>query len=148
MNEATPVHSEHSTDVPLKVYIERIFEEKQKALELAFSSQQKALDLATRNLELRLEKLNELRQEVSADRSEFVKVGVYDQAYKTLIEKVDVIAQKQLIDENKYVTAEKYKTEIEPLKDLRGKITSIIAGSIAIAAVVGYAISAVFGGGR
>jgi len=67
------------TDVPLKEYIERIFQERQAALEKAFAAQETALQLATRNLELRLEKLNELRQEVTQDRGEYVKREVYDQ---------------------------------------------------------------------
>ena len=147
MNEETPVRCQHSPDVPLREYIERIFEEKQKALEIAFISQQKALDLATRNLELRLEKLNELRAEVSADRSEFVKFATYDAQHRSLEDKIDSLIETQIRNENKYVTVEKYKTEVTPLQDLRGKIVAVIAGSVALAAVIGYAFSMIFGRG-
>jgi len=64
--------------VSLREYIERIFDEKQKALELAFKAQQDALGLASRTLEVRLEKLNELRREVTEDRAKFVPRETYD----------------------------------------------------------------------
>lgn len=46
--------------------------ERDRALQAAFVAQQSALNLATRNLELRLEKLNELRQEVTQDRANYI----------------------------------------------------------------------------
>jgi DNA repair exonuclease SbcCD ATPase subunit len=64
--------------VSLRDYIDRIFEEKQKAVELGFKSQQDALSLASRTLEQRLEKLNELRQEVTSDRGRYVTREKYD----------------------------------------------------------------------
>jgi hypothetical protein len=64
--------------VSLREYIERIFDERQKALDLAFRSQQEALALASRTLELRLEKLNELRQEVTQDRGNYVTKDKFD----------------------------------------------------------------------
>jgi hypothetical protein len=51
--------------------IETILAERDKALTAAFTAQQGALNLATKNLELRLEKLNELRQEVTTDRANY-----------------------------------------------------------------------------
>jgi len=64
--------------VTLKEYIERVFDEKEKALQLAFRAQQEALALASRTLELRLEKLNELRQEVTSDRGNYVTKDQYE----------------------------------------------------------------------
>jgi hypothetical protein len=64
--------------VSLKEYIERVFDEKEKALQLAFRAQQEALALASRTLELRLEKLNELRQEVTSDRGNYVTKDQYE----------------------------------------------------------------------
>ena len=64
--------------VSLRDYIERIFEERQKQLEVAFRGQQDALTLARGTLELRLEKLNELRQEVTSDRGNYVTKDKYD----------------------------------------------------------------------
>ena len=54
--------------VPLREYIERIFDEREKALQLAFRAQQEALALATTSLNRELEHLNNLRQEYSGDR--------------------------------------------------------------------------------
>ena len=69
---------ERDGHVTLREYIERVFDEKQKALELAFKAQQDALALASRTLELRLEKLNELRQEVTQDRGNYITRAQYE----------------------------------------------------------------------
>ena len=78
MNERSPVHDNNGATVTLREYIEAIMSERDRALTAAFTAQQSALNLATRNLELRLEKLNELRQEVTQDRGEYVKREVYE----------------------------------------------------------------------
>ena len=78
MNEKSPVHADNGNTVTLREYIEAIMSERDRALTAAFTAQQSALNLATRNLELRLEKLNELRQEVTQDRGEYVKREVYE----------------------------------------------------------------------
>jgi len=72
LNEHSPVHENNGNTVTLREYIEAIMSERDRALTAAFNSQQAALNLATRNLELRLEKLNELRQEVTQDRSSYM----------------------------------------------------------------------------
>jgi hypothetical protein len=64
--------------VSLREYIERILDEKQKALELAFKAQQDALALARHDLENRLETLNKLRQEVTEDRSQLVSTDKFE----------------------------------------------------------------------
>jgi hypothetical protein len=72
MNEHTPVDLQDGNHVTLKEFILAISAEKDRALQAAFKAQQDALNLATRNLELRLEKLNELRQEVTQDRANYI----------------------------------------------------------------------------
>jgi len=72
LNEQSPVHENNGNTVTLREYIEAIMSERDRALTAAFTAQQSALSLATRNLELRLEKLNELRQEVTQDRSSYM----------------------------------------------------------------------------
>jgi hypothetical protein len=67
-----------SDKVSLKEYVERIFSERQNALDLAFKAQQEALGLASRTLELRLEKLNELRQEVTQDRGNYLTKAEFE----------------------------------------------------------------------
>ena len=71
MNPQSPVHDNNGNTVTLREYIEAIMSERDRALTAAFNSQQAALNLATKNLELRLEKLNELRNEVTQDRSNY-----------------------------------------------------------------------------
>jgi hypothetical protein len=71
LNEQSPIHENNGNTVTLREYIEAIIGEKDRALSAAFKAQQDALNLATRNLELRLEKLNELRQEVTQDRANY-----------------------------------------------------------------------------
>ncbi len=77
--------SEH---VSLRDFIERVFDEKEKALQLAFKSQQDALALASRTLEVRLEKLNELRSEVTTDRSNYITRDKYDADRQAFSERV------------------------------------------------------------
>jgi hypothetical protein len=88
VRETEPVRCEHAPDVPLREYIERIFDERQKALDVAFKSQEQALALASRNLELRLEKLNELRQEVTQDRGNFLTRDKYESEHGALGDRV------------------------------------------------------------
>ena len=61
--------------VTLKEYVDRVFDEKEKALNLAFKSQQDALALATRALDRELEHLNDLRQEVTNARGWVIGFG-------------------------------------------------------------------------
>jgi hypothetical protein len=71
-------HGDSGQFVSLRDYIERIFDERQKALDIAFKASEQALALASRSLEQRLERLNELRAEVTEDRAEYVKRDVYE----------------------------------------------------------------------
>lgn len=86
--------------VTVRDYVERIFDEREKALniafgaekvrvELAFKAQQDALALASRILELRLEKLNDLRQEVTTDRGRYLTKEQYASDLKALNQKID-----------------------------------------------------------
>lgn len=88
MNEKSPVHETNGNTVTLREYIEAIIGEKDRALQAAFLAQQNALNLATRNLELRLEKLNELRLEVTTDRSSFMTRERYEDAHDVLENRV------------------------------------------------------------
>ena len=88
MNPRTPVEDGHGGAVSLREYIEAIMAERDKALRAAFLAQQEALNLATRNLELRLEKLNELREEVTKDRSAFMSRERYEDAHDVLENRV------------------------------------------------------------
>ena len=83
LNPESPVHEKNGNTVTLREYIEAIMSERDRALTAAFTAQQVALNLATKNLELRLEKLNELRQEVTQDRANYQtrdKADIADEA--------------------------------------------------------------------
>jgi hypothetical protein len=84
LNEHSPVHENNGNTVTLREYIEAIMSERDRALTAAFNSQQAALTLATKNLELRLEKLNELRAEVTSDRANFLTRDRYDSQHGAL----------------------------------------------------------------
>ena len=115
MNPQTPVHDDNGHFVPLREYVERIFDERAAALSLALANSEKALDRARTHIEnifeehrrahsqkhqddekaleaarqavnLRLEKLNELRSEVIQDRGEYVRRDVFESQIKPLLE--------------------------------------------------------------
>jgi hypothetical protein len=91
LNPNSPVHEPNGNTVTLREYIEAIMSERDRALTAAFNSQQAALNLATRNLELRLEKLNELRAEVTQDRSNFLTRDRYESQHQALEDKVALL---------------------------------------------------------
>ena len=88
MHEESKVHSNDGNTVSLREYIEAMMRERDRALTAAFKAQQDALQLATRNLELRLEKLNELRNEVISDRGTFLTRDRYESQHSALEDKV------------------------------------------------------------
>jgi hypothetical protein len=59
--------------VRLREYIERILEERDRAQQATFRAAIREADANTRELERRLELLNELRAEVTRDRSKFLE---------------------------------------------------------------------------
>lgn len=66
------------TEVSLREYIERIIDERSKAHDQRHYDEAQAIDQARAAVDLRLEKLNELRSEVLQDRGQFVRRDVYD----------------------------------------------------------------------
>jgi len=80
VNESSPVHEKNGNTVPLKEYIERIIEERDKAVQLAY-----------RNMEGRLDRLNALRAEVTEDRAKFLTRDRYDGEHGLLENRVTVL---------------------------------------------------------
>ncbi len=72
------------TRVPLKEYIEKVIDEKEKQVILRYNNAKEALELSKKELDRRLEGLNELRSEVLKDRSQFVKVDTYESEKKAV----------------------------------------------------------------
>jgi len=99
VNEHTTVHADNGNSVTLREYIEAIMSERDRALTAAFTAQQAALNLATKNLELRLEKLNELRQEVTQDRANYQtrdKAEVTEEALNSRLSSLESFRGKAL----------------------------------------------------
>jgi len=61
-----------SEAVTLREHLDQRFDDLEKRLEDRWAAERRALGLAERNIEGRLEKLNELRQQVATDRSEYM----------------------------------------------------------------------------
>ena len=80
MNEDSPVHDRNGGTVPLKEYIERILDERDKAVQVAY-----------RNMEGRLDRLNALRAEVSEDRATFLTKDKYDGEHGLLENRVNAL---------------------------------------------------------
>lgn len=70
--------------VHLREYIERILDEREKAVRLTAA-----------NLEARLDHLNELRSEVLKDRNQFLSKAVYDQMHDALTQRVGRLENSQ-----------------------------------------------------
>jgi hypothetical protein len=76
--------SEESTRVELREYIERLLDEREKALVLT-----------AKNLEHRLDSLNALRQEVLSDRERFLSKAAYVEAHCALQKRFDMVEKMQ-----------------------------------------------------
>jgi len=60
-----------------------------RALELARSADAKALEIASKEIDRRLEGMNELRQQISTERGQYVLRSYYDEAHAQLRDTVD-----------------------------------------------------------
>jgi len=67
-----------SSMVTLKEHIERLLDERCRVIDQRFEEQDRALDLARAEMERRLEGLNQLRQDVTKDRAEYVTRDVFE----------------------------------------------------------------------
>jgi predicted RNase H-like nuclease (RuvC/YqgF family) len=125
--------------VSLREYFEALLAERTKTLEGRFTEYERALVLRERELDRRLEELNNLRREYTSDRGKLVSVEKYEA-------EVPALQREQIEARSRYVTVDRYTAEIEPLQDLRGKVVAIIAGSVALATVLGAVLGRLFGG--
>jgi hypothetical protein len=91
LNEESPVHDRNGGTVSLREFIEAILAEREKALQAAFAAQQIALSRASQNIELRLDKLNELRQEVIEDRGTYLTREKYETEHGVLENKIGAL---------------------------------------------------------
>jgi hypothetical protein len=120
-------------DVPLREYVERIFSERQAALDLAFAAQQEALRVANAAIENRLEKLNELRQEVTQDRGAYLTRTEYEAKHDAL--ELAFQTANAAID-----------TRMKAMEGWRFRASGIFLVLVPLAGVIGAAIVRAFGG--
>jgi len=96
---------ENGQFVSLREYIERILDEREKATEAARKS-----------MELRLDRLNELRAEVQEDRGQYLTRDKYDGEHDALSNRISL------------------------LESWRGKAALVMAGVAVVAGLIGAAI--------
>ena len=70
--------------IRLREFIERILEERERILVLT-----------AKNLEYRLDNLNQLRGEVLKDREQFMRVDIYDKMHTALMDRVWALEKAQ-----------------------------------------------------
>src|SRR6185436_5743896 len=127
-------------DVSLREYVDTNFELRDRALKIQQEASEQALLLATRTLETRLAQLNELRSEVTSDRSNFITRV----EFSALMERVGIIT-------NQYVTREMYDAQsesrtkrIEALEKWQAKLIGIGIILVLLAGVIGAGINRLF----
>ena len=120
-------------NVPLREYVERIFSERQAALDLAFAAQQEALRVANEAIESRLEKLNELRQEVTADRGQYLTRTEYEAKHDAL--EAQLMARMNAVDDR-----------VKSLEGWKFRASGTFLVLVPLAGLIGAAILKAFGG--
>lgn len=127
--------------ISLREYVDKNFELRDRALEIKQQANDQALLLATRTLENRLAQLNELRSEVTQDRSNFITRV----EFTALMDRVSLIT-------NQYITREMYEAQsdsrtkrIEALEKWQAKLIGIGIILVLVAGVVGAGIMKLFG---
>ena len=141
MNESTPVHCADDDDVPLRQYIERILEEREKAVAVAFTA-----------LETRLKNLNDLRQEVTHDRGQFQRADIANQRHDEVTGRIHNISEWMAVHRELPMHAQAEKDvdaiyeRLKPLEVFRSRAVLIAAGLMAISGVIGASIVRALGG--
>lgn len=95
---------EYQERVALKEYVERILEEQCLRNKVQLEATERALLLATREMERRLGELNQLRSEVTSDRSQFVQRAIYEHHLITTNEWRESISQRVSVTETRIIT--------------------------------------------
>jgi hypothetical protein len=111
-------------------------------LEARIEGQEAALKLAREELERRLDGLNELRKEVTNDRSQFVKVEVYGPAHE------DVRRQRNADNEKVIVLTGQVQENSKDIASIKSSLmwlTRLIAGAILLG-IIAYIFQRLTGG--
>ena len=110
---------EPTSFVNLREHLERIFEERDRQYDLRYKAQEDALAMARRDMERRLEGLNELRRAVETDRGRFLSVEKYDAEMRGV------------------------QGELDELKEFQGRVLGLIATAAILAGIVGAGAAAI-----
>ncbi len=127
------------TDVPLREYVERIFDEREKALTVALAGQQEALRVASKELESRLATLNELREDVTKDRVLLISRAEYEAKHSALQAQVEALAEA-LTSDLKGVRAG-LDGRLSGLESWRLRATGVFLVLLPIAGLIGAAVA-------
>lgn len=104
-------------------------------------NQQQALEVALKQMERRLEDLNELRKAVEADRSQFVRADVYHPAHEEL-------RRQRVTDSERMVAmSSDIKTNSNDLAELKSSmmwLSRLVVGAL-ISAIILYAFQKLTG---
>jgi hypothetical protein len=88
-----------SDDVPLREHIEAMLANHQRAHNVQHAAQEEARKEAQADIQRRLEGLNELRGEVTKDRSQFMRLDVYEQRHQNLTDRVETLERGAIRDQ-------------------------------------------------
>ena len=126
--------------VSLREYVNTNFELRDRALSIQQQANEEALRLAAERMEARLTQLNELRSEVTSDRSNFITRV----EFRALEDKVAAIT-------NQYMTRELYDSHsdvknkrISALEKWQAKIIGIGAVLVLLSGLIGASIMRLF----
>jgi len=110
-------------------------------MNMARAAQEQALEVALKQMERRLEDLNELRKAVETDRLQFVRSDVYRPAHEEL-------RQQRVLDGNKMIAMQAdIKTNATDLAELKSSmmwLSRLVIGAL-ISAVILYAFQKLTG---
>ena len=127
--------------VTLREYLEQIAEEREKAHLVVHEMDRRSVIEAQRTIEKRLELLNELRETVIADRSQFLRLDVFDQKHNSLEERVR-LHERQAATQSE---VQALLARIDILESWRLRATGIFLVLVPLAGVIGAAIMRAFG---
>jgi ribosome-associated translation inhibitor RaiA len=134
-HEARHTHDE-ATTAREAALVRTVVEQRQADHELRHEEQHRsdlrAVDHAQEALEKRLEKLNELRAEVSTDRSQFLPRDTYATAHDALVNQVGDLQKRLTLAEGK---AAGTASSTALLLSVAGVILTIIGAAVAVLAL-------------
>jgi hypothetical protein len=111
----------------LKVLLEARIESAEKRTEEGITEAKEAVVLARKELERRLDGLNELRESVEKDRTQFVKTDVYVPAHEELRRQRVADAEKITVIQG---DVKNNATEIAGIKSSQTWLTRLIIGAV------------------